>query len=298
MLTAFLSRADVSRHMQALHLLRELREALSAPAAVEPGSAHLEVVSEAGPGQIHHASWPGLPAFSVLVRTGARAVLQLHDTKSGRVLAVMDAGHLMSLRSSMVGALAIDLLAREDAKHVAVLGSGAAASGALKALRLVRSVQRVWLYEEDPAANTELALKLQATLATSVRGTNSPEEAVANADLIVLTGGVALPTDAVRPGAHITVLNAQAHSQPPLPATLLRRAKRVTDALSPSLDWGASFATLLGNVLTNQQPGRQSPDEVTVFASVGPSFLDLLTGWHVFEGARGDEALVRLDLES
>lgn len=298
MLTAFLTRADVSRHMQALHLLRELREALSDPAALVPESAQLEIASNAGPGHVLHASWPGLSAFSVLVRTGSRAVLQLHDTKSGKVLAVMDAGHLMALRSSMVGALAIDVLAREDAKHVAVLGSGAAASGALKALRLVRSVQRVWLYEEDPAANTELALRLQATLATSVRGTNSPEEAVENADLIVLSGGVVLPTDAVRPGAHVTVLNAEAHQQPPLPATVLRRAKRVTDALSPPLEWGASFSTLLSDVLTQKQPGRGSLEEVTIFASVGPAFLDLLAAWHVFEGARNDEALVRLDLES
>ena len=306
MLTAFLSRADVSRHMQALHLLRELREALTLalPPDAPPPSAGLDHSTEGVVSHVRRSIWPTVPAFSVAVRTelpgagGSRSVLQLHDAKTGKVLAVMDAGHLSALRASLVGALGADVLAREDARQVAVLGSGLAASGALKAIRLVRSIQRVWLFEDDPAANTELALRLQSTLATSVRGTNSPEEAVANADLIILTGNVSLPTDVLRPGAHVTVLNADAATSSPLPQALLRRAKRFTDSTTPSLDWGASFTTLLGDVLGGRQPGRVSPDDITVFASVGPSHLDLLAAWHVFEGARADEALTRLDLES
>lgn len=302
MLTAFLSRADVSRHMQALHLLRELREALALPVGAD-ATAGLDHSLEGSATHIRRSLWPTVPAFSVSVRTDlpsavSRSVLQLHDQKTGKVLAVMDAGHLSALRASLVGALGADVLARDDARQVAVLGSGLAASGALKAIRLVRSIQRVWLFEEDPAANTELALRLQSTLATSVRGTNSPEEAVENADLIVLTGNVALPTDALRPGAHVTVLNADSYTSAPLPPALVRRARRFTDAVSPALEWGAPFSTLLGDVIAGRQPGRQSPDELTVFASVGPSFLDLLAAWHVFVGARDDEALVRLDLES
>jgi len=306
MLTAFLSRADVSRHLQALHLLRELREALSLPSSADanPPSAGLDHSTDGVVTRVRRSVWPTVPAFSVAVRTelpgagGARSVLQLHDAKTGKVLAVMDAGHLSSLRASLVGALGADVLAREDARHVAVLGSGLAASGALKAIRLVRSIQRVWLFEDDPAANTELALRLQSTLATSVRGTNSPEEAVENADLIILTGNVSLPTDNLRPGAHVTVLNADAATTSPLPPALLRRAKRFTDSTSPSLEWGVPFTTLLGDVLGGRQPGRVAPEDLTVFASVGPAHLDLLAAWHVFEGARGDEALTRLDLES
>ncbi len=288
--------------MQALHLLRELREALTASL---PYQSHtISSQHEALSTQVRQATWPTVPAFAVTVRSAlakpgeSRSVLQLHDVKTGKVLAVMDAGHLTALRASLVGALAADVLARDDARQVAVLGSGAAASGALKAIRLVRSIQRVWLYEEDPAANTELAMRLQSTLATSVRGTNSPEEAVENADLIVLTGEVTLPTDRLRPGAHVTVLNAEGYATPPLPAALLRRAKRFTDATEPALDWGVPFTSTLSDVLANRQPGRQSAEELTVFASVGPSFLDVIAAWHVFEGARQDEALIRLDLEA
>ncbi len=288
--------------MQALHLLRELREALALPVSPD-ASAALDHELDGAATHVRRSRWPTVPAFSVSVRTDlpsatSRSVLQLHDEKTGKVLAVMDAGHLCALRASLVGALAADVLAPETARHVAVLGSGLAASGALKAIRLVRSIGRVWLFEEDPAANTELALRLQSTLATSVRGTNSAEEAVENADLIVLTGQVALPTDVLRPGTHVTVLNADSYASAPLPPALVRRAQRFTDAASPSLEWGAPFSTLLGEVIAGRQPGRQSPEDLTLFASVSPSFLDLLAAWHVFVGARDDEALVRLDLES
>ncbi len=296
MLTAFLTRADVSRHLQALRLLREWREALSKAGGAEP-EADAELRPDAA--RIRHAQWPGVPAFSVSVVAGGKATLHLHDSKSGKLLCVMDAGHLMALRASLTGALATDLLAREDARHVAVLGSGSAASSALKALRLVRSLQRVWVYEEDPAANTELALRLQSTLATSVRGTDSAEEAAENADVVVLVGGAPLPTDVIRPGAHVVVLNADTFEQPPLPAALLARARRSGDTPAATRRWGHfGETTTLSALLANPALGRQSPDDVTLFVSTGPAWLDLLTAWHVYEGARTDEAPVRLDLES
>ncbi|MEW5741571.1 MAG: hypothetical protein AB1938_21820, partial [Myxococcota bacterium] len=142
MLTAFLSRADVSRHTQALTLLRDFREAFTA--RVHPSSVQtlqFDAPVPNGSTLVRQASLPGLPAYSITVRadfedpaTPARQVLQLHESTTGKLLALMDAEHLTSLRASLVSALAADVLARPEASNVAVLGTGAAASGALKAL--------------------------------------------------------------------------------------------------------------------------------------------------------------------
>ncbi len=303
MLTALLSRADVSRHMQALHLLRELREALGA--RVRPTSARTLRFDAPGDGAstlVRQATLPGLPAYEVTVRAEwpgrARSVLQLHDAATGQLLALMDAGHLTSLRASLVSALATDVLARADAKHVAILGAGPAASGALKALRLVRSIEQVWLYEPNAADNFELAQRLQLSLAMAVRAVDSAQEAVQAADIVVLTGDVPLGVAVVPAGAHVTVLAAERFVEPPLPAPLFARARRFCDVSEPALEWGAPFEAELGEVLASQKDGRLGPDEVTVFASVGPAFLDLLAAWHVYEGARHDEALTRIDLEA
>lgn len=306
MLTAFLSRADVSRNTQALTLLQALRDAFTA--RVHPSSVQTLQFDAPAPGGstlVRQASLPGLPAYAVTVRadfarphTPGRAVLQLHEASTGKLLAVMDSGHLSQLRASLVSALAADVLARADACNVAVLGAGTAASGALKALRLVRSLRKVWLYEPDVAANFELAFRLGTTLSMDVKGADSAAEAVADADIVVLTGEVPLPTDALKPGAHVTVLAAETFPDNPLPPALLARARRTCDLNEPPLSWGGPFHAELGEVLSKQKDGRLGPDDVTVFVSIGPAYLDLLAAWHVYEGAQHDESLTRVDLEA
>ena len=179
-----------------------------------------------------------------------------------------------------------------------MLGSGAAAIGALKALRLVRSVEQVWLFEADLARSFELALHLQATLSMAVRGAPTAAAAVAEADIVLLTGEETLPSDSVKRGAHVAVLGAESFPTCPLPPETLERARRFCDEPETSPRWGPPFQLSLGGVLRGDDPGRTSPDEVTLFASTGPAFLDLIVAWHVYQGARDDDELTRLDLEA
>lgn len=297
MMTAFLSRTDVSRHLQALHLLQALREALSTPST----SSHSQTFALEPTAVIRQAALDTIPAWMVSVRVktpkGPRAVLQLHDKASGQLLAVMDAGHLTQLRSSLLSALAVDILARPDAKNVAVLGSGAAASSALKALRLVRSIEHVWLYEPQLADNFELAHRLGTTLSMAIHSAQTAQEAVAAADIVVLTGAVSLDESVLRAGTHVTVLSAETFERPPLSAQVLSEALRVCDANEPAL-WGLPFHAPLGEILAQRAPGRSSAEQLTVFSSVGPATLDLLAAWHVYEGARNDEALTRINMDA
>lgn len=301
MLTAVLSRADVSRHLQAIHLLRELREALTAQRTTgTAGDLHLEAAGTST--LVRQAALDGVPAWMVTVRThgtsGARAVLQLHDGKTGKVLAIMDAVHLVSLRASLMSALAADVLARPDARNVAILGAGTAASSAIKSLRLVRSIEEVWFHEPNAADNFELAMRLQKTQSMAIRAVDTVEEAVANADIVVLTGDVPLAGVELAPGTHVTVLAAETFSKPPLSPAALAKMRRFVDAPLPALDWGVPFDAELAEVLAGKKPGRAGNADVTLFASVGPALLDLLAAWHVYEGARHDEGLTRIDLEA
>ncbi|MEW5742933.1 MAG: hypothetical protein AB1938_28720 [Myxococcota bacterium] len=163
---------------------------------------------------------------------------------------------------------------------------------------MVRSIQKVWMYEPDVARNFERAFRLQQSLSMDLHGADSAAEAVADADLVVLTGQVPLPTDALKQGAHVTVLAAETFRECPLPAPLLERARRFCDMNEPPLFWGGPFHASLGEVLSREKDGRLGPDDVTVFVSRGPAYLDLLAAWHVYEGARHDETLTRVDLEA
>ena len=307
MLTTFLTRADVMRHVQALHLLKELREAFTGAGAADFGELSFASPTP-GSSVVRHGALPGIPAYCVTVRAawpardsltppGTRVVLQLHEATSGKLLAVMDAAHLTALRAALMGALSVDVFARADATNVAILGGGSAASGALKALRLVRSLTRVWLYEPNEASSFELAVKLQQTLSMAVSSADSAAEAVADADVVLLTGGVSLPVVQLKPGAHVTVLAAEGFTTAPLPPALLAKARLFCEVASPLALYGTPAATL-AQVLGSPALGRRNPEELTVFASVGPAFLDLVAAWHVLEGARTDDELTRFDLEA
>ncbi len=303
MLTAFLSRADVSRHLQALHLLKELRDALTAQRkSASVRTLRFEPTPGSSSALVRQAALTDLPAWMVLVRAettrAARSVLQLHDAATGQLLAIMDASHLTMLRASLMSALAADVLARPDAKNVAVLGAGPAASSALKALRLVRSIQHVWFHEPNMVDNFELTRRLQTELSMAIRAADTAKEAVAEADIVVLTGQVSLEGVVFKPGVHVTVLSAESFAATPIPTPAFSAARRFCDASEPALEWALPFHAELGEVLSNQKPGRQTSDELTLFASVGPAALDLLAAWHVYEGARHDEGLTRIDLEA
>lgn len=223
-LTALLTRADVSRHLRALHLMQTLRDALQAHVLADSAQTLRFPAPHAGGSTlIRQASLPSLPAYAVTVRSehpsgspAAHALLQLHDAQSGQLLALMDAGHLMALRAAVTGAVAVDVLARAEAATVALLGAGPMTSGALKALRLVRSLKRVSLFDPDIAHATELSFKLHHETKTPVHAFDTADEAVAGADVVILTGTVPLPAVALAPGCHVSVLGAEGLLESPL----------------------------------------------------------------------------------
>jgi ornithine cyclodeaminase/alanine dehydrogenase-like protein (mu-crystallin family) len=304
-LTTFLSRGEVVRHARALHLLRELREAFVAQARDGASSTlSLDVPGPHGATALRHATLASIPAWSLTVRSvlradarGSGAALHLYDGPSGRLLATMDAGHLGTLSQSVVGALAVDALARSEAAVVALLGGGPIASNALKALRLVRSLQRVTLFDPDLVSSTSQALALHQALSVPVRACESAEEAVAIADVVVLTGRVRLPSDALRDGAHVTVMSAEQHAEAPLPDAVLGRARVFSEQRAPALPWAPRDVRALGEVLDGRAEARPTANALTIFLATTPPVVDLVAGWHVFEGARHDEALTRVDLD-
>jgi alanine dehydrogenase len=317
MSTLLLSRTDVLRSMEALSLLEEMRAAfrvdaerrLAEPQLLRsslPGQADLEV---AFPGTL-----PGIAASSVKVQTRAsgptasrQGVVHLHELETGALLAILDAGPLTALRTGVVGALAADVLARPESSRVALLGAGPLASMQLKSLRLVRSLQHVRVYDEDMARSVDFATRMYPALNLPVRPALSVEEAVEDADIVVIAMAAREPfllPGMLRGGTHVTVLEADAPGLVALSAGLLRqstffcdhRALNATLGAPAGVGLGAELIQVeLGEVLAGKKPGRGDAGQVTVFGSVGPPFQDLVAAWHAYQGARGDDSVRRMD---
>lgn len=315
--TLVLNHGDVTRHLEGLSLLNDLREAFKADAKRRPAEP---TITRAVPrrGAMTSVLMPGcldgIPAYTVQVMTqGVRtqqSMLQLHDMETGALLALMDAQHLASLRSAVVAALAADVLARPDASKVALIGAGTPASVHLKTLRLVRSLNQLRVWDKAPDKAFELAFRLGQTINIASRAADTVDEAVADADIIVVSASAEQPL--LRPellplGCHITALGLEMPGHRALSQALYEKAALFCDHRELALSSGAvgslqlpptEISAELGEVLLGQKPGRRDQHELTVFSHLGMPFQDLVAAWQVYQGARHDDAITRIDFSA
>src|SRR4051795_3372422 len=115
------------------------------------------------------------------------ATITIYDPDTGECQAFMDGTYITAIRTSAAAAVAADLLARKDARTLAIIGAGVQGEHHLKAFPLVREFEDIRiasLYDEDAR---RLAARDERARATSIR------KAVDGADV------VALATHAGRP---------------------------------------------------------------------------------------------------
>lgn len=248
-----------------------------------------------------------LPAYSVSSAAtspeGAEhATLLLHDLESGKLLACMEAVHLRAIALALGIAIAADVLARPEASRVAVIGTSDGTLRFLKMLRLVRSLRQIRVLEPRPLRAEEVAGRAYRELSLPVRVASDVEDAVQDAELVLVTAGAgAVPLETVPEGCHVAVvdpaLRDAVQAAGLLSAALRKRARVVVDDRSIAREAGwtdGEIDTELGQVLS--EPPVRSATEVTVHATVGLPFQELLAAWQVFESAREEPELPRMEL--
>lgn len=204
-------------------------------------------------------------------------------------LAVLDGPALTDLRTSAVSALAARLLARPEARTLVLFGAGAQARAHLVALSAVRPVAEVVVVGRDPARASGLVSEARSRGLSARLGT---ADAVADADLVCTCTTSREPLfdgKLLRPGTHVTAVGAyQPHARELDDATICRGRLVVEDreaALAEAGDLAMPMAAGLIDPsavvadLVELCAGarvRQSPEDVTVFKSVGLAVEDLV----------------------
>jgi alanine dehydrogenase len=124
--------------------------------------------------------------------TGGKALALLFEISSGDLIAVM--GHPFSeLRISATVGLAIDRLSNPRAKSIALIGSGRLAMPILEPAVAVRSIERVWVYSRNPNNRESFARGASEKLKVVVNAVTSPEIAVNEADLVLVSTNSPVP---------------------------------------------------------------------------------------------------------
>ncbi len=231
------------------------------------------------------------------------ALVVVVDATTGRPAAVMDGTYLTALRTGAASGAATDLLAREDAHTVAVFGAGAQGRTQLEAVCAVRPIQEVWINDVAPERAAAYAAEMSQRLSLPVRVAETPAEAVRQADVICTATTSTRPVFAdadVRAGTHVNAIGAYTPQMQEIPAETVLRAKVVIDHRKASLaEAGDLLSPLrqglmtedhiyaeLGEIAAGLKPGRTSPEEVTLFKSVGVAVQDVAAASAVLEAAR------------
>jgi ornithine cyclodeaminase len=113
--------------------------------------------------------------------------------ESGRLATIVVGRELGVRRSGAVGALAVDALARPDARALAMIGSGRQAWGQLWGIAAVRDIAHVRV--ASPTAEHAARFADRARAGSGLDATSSPDArtAVEGADVIVLATNSARP---------------------------------------------------------------------------------------------------------
>ncbi|MSW80523.1 MAG: ornithine cyclodeaminase family protein [Actinobacteria bacterium] len=218
--------------------------------------------------------------------TGSVAFL----TVTGSTTYVMDAATVTSLRTGAVVGVATDALAPPDAAHLVLLGLGAQAPDQLRAIRVVRPIERVTLVHRDDAWVRAFRDTWAADLAgLDVEVSTDPSAAVAEADVVCCATPSTVPlfqANALPSRVHVNAIGAYRLSMRELPDELLAGALVVVDQREAALEEsGEIHHAMEAGVLEERDlvelsavlTGIERPDR-TVFKSVGLAIQDWAIG--------------------
>lgn len=205
----------------------------------------------------------------------------LHSGETGEPLAFMNASAITAIRTAAVSAVATRLLAREDASVLAIIGTGVQGKSHREAIPLVRHIREIRM---------------------CARG-DSVEEAVRGADIIVTATSSREPIlrrEWLSPGAHINAVGSSIASARELDSATVAASSLFVDRRESTVNESGDYLFALregaiagpghiraelGEILIGAARGRTSPDELTLFKSLGLAIEDLASAAYLYDKA-------------
>jgi ornithine cyclodeaminase/alanine dehydrogenase-like protein (mu-crystallin family) len=217
-------------------------------------------------------------------------MLVVSATDGSLVGVLVDNGFLTELRTGAAGAIAADLLARDDVTTAAIVGAGSQARFQLAALLDVRRIETVCVASRSRDRARAFVEEIEVTHGLSAQLCDSVEEAVRRADIVVTTTQSTAPLvepDWLAPGTHVTAVGSDEPGKQELAPSVLGRADLVAvDDRSQSArfgelhhaiasgDRGEEDVVTLGELLEGVARGRESADDITVADLTGVGVQD------------------------
>jgi len=242
----------------------------------------------------------GNPAFGKDAHQGC---VLLSSGETGEPLAIMNASAITEIRTAAVTAVATRLLSRPDANDLAIVGSGLQARAHLVSISLVRSINRARVVSLNPDHSKQLAEEMSHQFPFPIEAMTQVDEALKDADLIVTATSARQPVlrrEWIAAGAHVNGIGTYSVAAREIDGATMAASRIFVDrresAINESGDYvlaeqegligPGSIVGEIGEVLLGEKPGRTSPDEITLFKSLGLAVEDMACAEYLYEKAK------------
>ncbi|MDG0024736.1 NAD(P)-binding domain-containing protein [Trinickia sp. Y13] len=223
----------------------------------------------------------------------ASYLISLFDEQTMALRALIDGNRVTGLRTAATAALALTLLAPRRPLHVAVIGSGFEARGALECLAAVRAVQSVRVFSPTPASRERFAEHFRP--ATDITAVDRPEAAVKDADVVICAARSRDESPVLRgawlpPGVTVVSLGSTLPEQREVDEETMARAACIVADMPEEVehDTGDAIAAAragvvladrlvsLGALATGDIVPRRADGDIVLYKSVGSALQDVV----------------------
>lgn len=231
-----------------------------------------------------------------------QGIVPLFDCNTGALLAIVDAECITAVRTAASSAAATRVLARPDSETLAILGAGRIGRLHIQAICQARPIRRVLVWNRTPEKAEQCCQWAREAFGLEAQACPEARQAVEQADIVCTITQAKEPIlqgQWLKPGAHINAVGACSGNARELDTQAVQRGRIYLDQREAALRDGGDLAIPLaagqlsmdsiigevGQVLLGQIPGRQSPEEITLFESVGIAVEDLAAAQLIYQKA-------------
>jgi ornithine cyclodeaminase len=243
--------------------------------------------------------FPGNPSKGLDSHQGS---VMLFSGRTGELQAVMNASAITAIRTAAVSGVATQLLAREVAGDLAIIGSGVEARTHIEAMACVRPINRARVASFTFKNAQRFSDEMGKRYSFPVEPVESVEAAVRGADLIVTATTAPEPIlkrEWIAPGAHLNVVGSSVPGTREVDTATMAASSLFVDRRESTVNEGGDYLFAMregaigpdhikaeiGEILIGAKPGRTSADEITLFKSLGLAVEDLASADFLYRKA-------------
>ena len=283
-------------------IIEDAFKSLSKGKTVMPPIMRIDIDKYHGESDIKAAYVEGLDSFAIKIASGffdnpklglpsSNGLMVLLDSETGVIKSVLlDEGYLTDTRTAIAGAIAAKYLSNEDASNLGIIGAGIQARLQLKAILLVRKINKINLWARDKVKVDEFIDSLK-DLNIDINISESCKDLASSSDIIITTTPSKKPLlefDWIKKGTHITAMGSDAEQKNELhPAMIKLCDKYIPDNQPQTTILGELHHAIkenlispdhkfddLGSIIIDPSLGRKNKEDITICDLTGTGVQD------------------------